>query len=90
MLASLCPALLAQTDVALDPFWVNLWHGFVGSLAYGLLGIVLLAFGFKIFDWLNTKIDVQLELAEKQNLSVAVVCAAFIIGVAIIAAVAVR
>ena len=88
------PALLAQVDPpavdGLDPYWVNLWHGFVGSLVFGLVGIVLIVLGFKIFDWMNFKIDIQHELADKQNVAVAIVCAALILGVAVIAAVAVR
>ena len=74
----------------LDPFWTNLWHGLIGSLVFGFVGIILIALGFKIFDAMNTKIDIQQELAEKGNVAVAIVCAALILGVALIAAVAVR
>lgn len=87
--------LLAQADTSaatstLDPFWTNLWHGFVGSLVFGLLGILLIVLGFKVFDAITTKIDIERELAEKNNVAVAIVCAAMILGVAIIAAVAVH
>jgi putative membrane protein len=71
-------------------FWQRLFEGFVGSLVFGILGILLTVLGFKMFDWINPKIDIQKELSEKGNLGVAVVCAAVILGVAIIAAVAVR
>ena len=75
---------------AVDVFWTNLFHGFIGSLVFGLVGIILIVLGFKIFDMMNTKIDIQHELAEKNNLAVAIVCSAMILGVAIIAAVAVK
>jgi hypothetical protein len=41
-----------------------------------------MVFGFKFFDWLLPKIDVQAELAEKHNLAVAIVLAAVIVSVA--------
>lgn len=88
---SFLPILFADNGTdALDIFWTNLFHGFIGSLVFGLTGIILIVLGFKIFDWMNTKIDIQHELTEKQNTAVAIVCAAMILGVAIIAAVAVK
>jgi putative membrane protein len=84
-------ALFAQAEVAeIDPFWTNLWHGFIGSLVFGLLGIVLIVLGFKVFDLMTPRIAIEKELAEKNNMAVAIVCAAMILGVAIIAGVAVR
>lgn len=86
--------LFAQTEVpavaGVDPFWTNLWHGFLGSLVFGVLGIVLIVLGFKVFDLMTPRINIEKELAEKNNLAVAIVCSAMILGVAIIAAVAVR
>ena len=58
----------------------------VETLIFSLLGIVLTVFGFKLFDWLTPKIDVEKELAEKQNIAVAIVIAAMIIGVSLIIA----
>jgi putative membrane protein len=73
-----------------ENFWADLWGGFIGSLVFGLLGLVLIVLGFKVFDWLTPRIDIQRELAEKNNLAVAIVCAAVIIGISIFAAVAVK
>lgn len=71
----------------LDPhYWEKLWRGFAGTLIFGVSGIVLAVLGFKVFDWISPKIDVQHELAEKHNLSVAIVCAAIILGVCYIVA----
>ena len=51
-------------------------------VVFGLIGIGLMVFGFKFFDWLLPRIDVQAELAEKHNLAVAIVFAAVIFSVA--------
>jgi putative membrane protein len=58
------------------------------SLIYGLIGICLTIAGYKIFDWI-TPIDVEKELGEKQNIAVAIVTAAVIIGIAMVVAAAI-
>ena len=62
----------------------------VSTLVFGGIGIVLCMLGFKIFDWVTPKIDVERELAEKHNIAVAIVCAAMILGISIIVAVAIH
>lgn len=75
----------------LDPhFWPNLWGGLIGALVFGMLGILLMAFGFKVFDWLMPRIDFERELAEKNNVAVAVLSAAIVLGIAIIIAVIIK
>ncbi len=54
-----------------------------------LWGIVLIVIGFKVFEWITPRLDVERELAEK-NIAVGLVCAAVVLGVAILAAVAVK
>jgi putative membrane protein len=65
-------------------------HTFLGvvlsTTIFGLLGIVLIVLGFKIFDWLSPKINVETELAEKHNIAVAIVVAAIILGVSVVIA----
>ncbi len=56
------------------------------TAAFGLLGIGLVVFGFKLFDWLTPKLDIQHELGEKHNMAVALLCAAVILGVSLIVA----
>ena len=56
-----------------------------GSLAFGMIGIVLTFLGYKVFEWLSP-IEVEKELAEKQNIAVAIVAAAIILGTAMVAA----
>ena len=72
--------LVAQSLLT-DEFWT----GLIGSLVFGLVGIALAVLGFKVFDW-ATKIDVERELAEKNNVSVAIVSAAVILGICYIVA----
>ncbi len=62
------------------------WTAVGNALGFGLVGIVLALLGFKVFDWITPKIDVEKELAEKQNIAVAIVCAAVILGVSYIVA----
>lgn len=49
---------------------------------FGLLGIAMMAIGYKIFDWI-IPLDFNKEL-EKNNVSVAIVIAAVIVGVALL------
>ena len=51
-------------------------------LVFGVLGILIMAIGYKIFDWM-IPLDFNKEL-ENKNLAVAIVVAGFLIGVAII------
>ncbi len=58
------------------------------AIVFGLTGIALMVVGFKVFDWISPKIDLEKELAEKHNIAVAIVTAAMLIGIAIIIAAA--
>jgi putative membrane protein len=83
MIAPHTPALLAE----LSPWSPETFSGAVISASvFGLLGIALLLLGFKMFDWITPKIDVQRELAENKNMAVAVVIGAMIIGISIVLA----
>jgi len=61
----------------------------VSAVLFGLVGIALTLFGYKLFDWLAPKIDVQEELANKGNIAVAIVVGSVIIGVAMVVSAAV-
>ena len=67
----------------------TLGHALLYVLLFGILGIVLTAFGFKVFDWIMPKIHVETELADKHNMAVAVVMAAVIVGISVVVAAAV-
>ena len=71
-------------------FWPHLWGGLIGSLVFGLLGILLTVVGFKVFDLALRRVDIERELTEKNNIAVAIVAAAAILGVSIIIAAAVN
>ena len=60
----------------------------LATVIFGIVGIFLMALGFKVFDWITPQIDVQKELAEKNNIAVGIVIGAVIIGVAIVVAAA--
>ncbi len=57
------------------------WPGLGATLVFGCIGIILAVLGFKVFDWITPRIDIQRELAEKHNVAVAIVCASIILGV---------
>ena len=65
-----------------------IWLLYTG--AFGLLGIGLVVFGFKIFDWLTPKLNIQHELGEKHNMAVAILLSAVILGISLIVAAAVH
>lgn len=62
----------------------NLWSALLATLLFGLVGIVLALLGFKMFDWITPRIDVERELAEKNNIAVAIVVGAVIVGICFI------
>ena len=75
-------SLLAQSTPSIGP---SLWPGPLVAIVYGLIGIVLLIVGYKLFDWITPQIHVQKELYEK-NTAVAIVIAALLLGIAYIVA----
>jgi uncharacterized membrane protein YjfL (UPF0719 family) len=67
-------------------FHENFVPGLFNTLVFGILGVLLAMLGFKVFDWITPHMDIQKELAEKQNIAVAIVCAAIILGICYIVA----
>ena len=66
------------------------WEGFgmnvLSAVVFGVIGIALMILGYKAFDWVTPKLDVEKELMDKQNLAVAIVVGAVFIGVSILIA----
>ena len=60
-----------------------MWIGMGMAALYGLMGILLCAVGYKLFDWIETKIDFADEI-KKGNIACAIVIAGFLIGICII------
>jgi putative membrane protein len=66
----------------LSGFWPeHFWASLAASGIFGVLGIALLLLGYWLFDAITPRIDVQKELCEK-NMSVAIVIAALLLGIA--------
>ncbi len=59
------------------------------SVIYAILGMVFLYVGYKVFD-LVTPTDMQKDIFENGNTAVAITVGAFIIGLAIVIAAAIR
>jgi uncharacterized membrane protein YjfL (UPF0719 family) len=64
---------------------VPLWRLLLDAGLFGLAGIALLIIGYYIWE-LVTPYNLRKELQENQNVAVAVVVAAFILGMAIVIA----
>lgn len=59
----------------------NFWIGAVGSVIFGIMGILLLLFGFKLFDWLLPKVDFQ-DLMKQNPVATAIVVGSFFLALA--------
>lgn len=57
----------------------------LSAAAFGALGIFLLAAGFKVFEWITPRVDLEKELAEK-NVAVGITVGALLLGIALIVA----
>ncbi len=59
------------------------------SVIYAVLGMVLLYIGYRVFDWV-TPTDMQKKIFEENNTAVAITVGAFVLGLAVVIAAAVR
>jgi putative membrane protein len=66
----------------------TIWEAAVASAVFGLIGILLVILGFKLFDWL-TPGKLQDEIIQKNNIAAAILAGAFIVGICIVIAAAV-
>ena len=67
---------------------MTLGSAVVSTLLFGVIGIVMAILGFKLFDRLSP-FDLEREVCEKQNMAVAILSAAMVLGICIIVAVAI-
>ena len=63
--------------------WEQLGMLLLAAAAFGIVGIALLAVGFKIFEYITPKLDVEAELA-KGNVAVGIMVGALLIAMALI------
>ncbi|MBM3270970.1 MAG: DUF350 domain-containing protein [Candidatus Sericytochromatia bacterium] len=79
-------------DAAAQPAFLNpdtFTGALVGTVVFGLIGTAMAILGFKIFDWV-VPFDLEREIAEKNNMSVAIVAGAMVLGISLIVAAAVN
>lgn len=76
--------MLFANDAVFNPWHAQTFEmSLVAAGAFGLLGIALLAVGFKIFELITPKLDIEKELAEK-NVAVGIMVGAVLLGIALI------
>lgn len=63
----------------------SLVEGIVGTLVFGMIGIVLAIIGFKLFD-VVVRHNIEQEIFEKNNMAAALLAGAIVLGVSIIVA----
>ena len=70
-------AVVPGTDFA--AWSSSLTYALAGTAAFGMLGIILMVIGFKAFEWITARLDVEKQLAEG-NYAVAIVVAAIMLS----------
>ena len=79
-------SLFIFTAPLAEILWDRFWTNALSAIVFGIIGILLMVLGYKTFDWITPKLDVQKELAENHNIAVAIVIAAVLIGVSLLVA----
>lgn len=65
------------------PSWDEFTRFLVYAGAFGVLGIALLAIGFKVFELITPKLDIEVKLKEG-NVAVGIMVGALLIAIAIV------
>ncbi len=60
-----------------------LTHALLGTAAFGLVGIFLMLAGFKLFEFITRRLDIEKQL-DNQNMAVGVVVGSLLIGISMI------
>jgi uncharacterized membrane protein YjfL (UPF0719 family) len=87
LMSAYAPALAFANGAAAPAPKIDVASGLVLSVVYGLVGILLLMIGYKIFEWI-TPFSVNDALSKDQNRAVGIVVGAIFISIAIIVAAA--
>jgi putative membrane protein len=84
------PAATAAMAQAGRRVWEPTSFGYavLSTVVFGLLGIVMTIVGFKLFDAF-VQFNLAQEICEKQNMAVAILCGAMVLGISIIVAVSI-
>ena len=70
-------AVLPGTDFA--AWSTNLMYALAGTASFGVLGILLMVVGFRAFEWITARLDVEKQLSDG-NYAVAIVVAAIMLS----------
>jgi putative membrane protein len=79
------PAIQLPLSMPVTPPPEPLWRLLLDATLFGISGIVLLIIGYYVWE-LITPYNLRREIHENKNIAVAIVVAAFIIGMAIVIA----
>lgn len=65
-------------------------HGFINTIIYSALGVIILVGTFMMIDVITKKHDLWKEIVEKQNTALAILMGSLTLGIAMIIAAAVH
>ena len=82
------PLFATATTFSLSFSLEHLGTGLLSAAAFGLLGILLLMLGYKVFEWITPKLDVEKKLQEG-SVAVGVVVGSLLLAIAIVVAAAI-
>lgn len=74
---------------ALEWHWDAFGMALLAAAVFGLLGVALLTIGFKVFELITPRLDVEKQLQEG-NIAVGIVVGALLIAIAIVVAVSIH
>lgn len=73
------PALFASEPWTANTFEMSL----LAAATFGLLGVVMMLLGYKMFEWITPKLNVEEELA-KGNVAVGIAVGAVVLGISLV------
>ncbi|HEV3030589.1 MAG TPA: DUF350 domain-containing protein [Polyangia bacterium] len=79
------PAMPLPPSVPGAPLPEPLWRLLLDATLFGITGIVLLIIGYYVWEFI-TPYNLRREIHENKNVAVAIVVAAFILGMAVVIA----
>ena len=87
LMASEVKAAVSEEAVEVSSSWQakTLTEALGQSALFGILGILLVLVGFKVFDRVITRVDFEKEIANG-NVAAGVLCAAVVLGLSLIVA----
>ena len=78
------PLFAATVEFSIE----RLATGLLSAGAFGLFGILLLMLGYKVFEWITPKLDVEAKL-QQGSVAVGIVVGSLLLAIAIVVAAAI-